>query len=150
MFHKFEKLLRKLQVIISVQLEINQVLYDDGASVVGLLNEYFINTAQRLSTNIREVNYVADAKLHNFINSRIDLDTYFNIPFITFETVINYMNALSDKKATGFDNVSAKLIRSFAPDLIQPMTEIINASIKACIFPDPWKVARVVPLFKGG
>ena len=105
MFHKFEKLLRKLQVIISVQLEINQVLYDDGASVVGLLNEYFINTAQRLSTNIREVNYVADAKLHNFINSRIDLDTYFNIPFITFETVLNYMNALGDKKATGFDSV---------------------------------------------
>ena len=150
MFHKFEKLLRKLQVTISVQLEINQVLYDDRASVVGLLNEYFINTAQRLSTNIREVNYVADAKLHNFINSRIDLDTYFNIPFIIFETVLNYMNALSDKKATGFDNVSAKLIWSFAPDLIQPMTEIINASIKACIFPDPWKVARVVPLFKGG
>ena len=60
------------------------------------------------------------------------------------------MNALSDNKATGFDNVSAKLIRSFAPDLIQPMTEILNTSIKACIFPDTWKVARVVPLFKGG
>ena len=87
--------------------------------------------------------------LHNFINSRIDVDTYFNIPFITCETVVDYMNALSDKKTTCFDNVSAKLIRSFAPDLIQPMTEIINASIKACIFPDPWKVARVVPLFKG-
>ena len=92
-------------------MEINQVLYDDGASVVGLSNEYFINTAQRLLTNIREVNYAADAKLHNFINSCTDLDTYFNIPFITCETVVNYMNALSDKKATGFDNISAKLIR---------------------------------------
>ena len=35
------------------KLEIGQVLYDDGASVVGLFNEYFINT-----TNIRDVNYV--------------------------------------------------------------------------------------------
>ena len=80
------------------KLEINQVLCDKGASVVGLFNEYFTNIAQRLVTDIREVNYVADAKLLNFINSRMDVDTYFNIPFITCETVVNYMNALSDKK----------------------------------------------------
>ena len=81
-------------------MEINQVLYDKGSSVVGFVNEYFINAAQRLVTNIIYVNYVADAKLHNFINSRLDVDTYFNIPIITCETVVNYMNAPSDEKAT--------------------------------------------------
>ena len=55
------------------------------------------------------------------------------------------MNALSNKKTTGFDNVSSKLIQPMTM-----MTEIINASINAYIFLDPWKVARVVPLFKGG
>ena len=47
---------------------------------------------------MESINYVADAKLLNFINSRIDVNTYFNIPFIACETVVNYMNALSDKK----------------------------------------------------
>ena len=39
---------------------------------------------------------------------------------------------------------------NLSTDLFKPLTEIINVSIDICVFTDPWKVARVVPLFKGG
>ena len=32
--------------------------------------------------------------------------------------------------------------------LVTPLTRIINTSISTAIFPDRWKVAKVIPLYK--
>ena len=34
--------------------------------------------------------------------------------------------------------------------LIQQLTFIFNRSLQSGVFPDGWKVAKVIPLFKGG
>ncbi len=44
--------------------------------------------------------------------------------------------------------MSTKLIKSIKTDLINPLTIIINQSLKTGIFPDKLKIAPVIPLFK--
>ena len=49
-------------------------------------------------------------------------------------------------KATGRDNVSAKLLRE-GPDLIsESLSCLFNLSLKRMIFPDEWKSGRGTPL----
>ena len=51
-------------------------------------------------------------------------------------------------KATGLDNISAKLLRE-CPDLLaESLTHMFNQFLMTGIFPDEWKSARVTPLYK--
>ena len=53
-------------------------------------------------------------------------------------------------KATGTDKISSKIIKIAAPVISDSVTHIFNQSIAQSFFPDEWKIARVVPLFKSG
>ena len=57
---------------------------------------------------------------------------------------------LSKSKATGLENISAKLIRECADLISIPLCNIFNDSLSSALFPDDWKCARVTPLFKQG
>ena len=57
------------------------------------------------------------------------------------------LSKLCKSKATGLDNISAKLLSEF-PDLIaESLTYIFNQSLLTGIFPDEWKSARVTALY---
>ena len=57
---------------------------------------------------------------------------------------------LSHLKATGLDNISARFIRECADLISVPISDLFNKSLTSGIFPDDWKSARVIPLFKQG
>ena len=57
---------------------------------------------------------------------------------------------MSKTKATGLDNISARLIRECADIILGPLYDLFNKSLMSGIFPDDWKCARVTPLFKQG
>ena len=57
---------------------------------------------------------------------------------------------MSKTKSTGLDNISAKLIRECADIISGPLCDLFNKSLMSGIFPDDWKCARVIPLFKQG
>jgi hypothetical protein len=50
------------------------------------------------------------------------------------------INKLNIKKATGFDGISAKMIKLAKPVATGPITSLINKSIETSIFPDQLKV----------
>ncbi|CAB4043295.1 Hypothetical predicted protein, partial [Paramuricea clavata] len=53
-------------------------------------------------------------------------------------------------KATGADEIPAKALKIAAPYISQVLTKIFNTSYQNGHYPSLWKVARVIPLFKGG
>ena len=64
-----------------------------------------------------------------------------------FDNIIKIMKA---KKSTGFDEISNKLIKEVYLEIRNPMTHLINTSIKESTVPIAWKTAKVIPLHKGG
>ena len=68
----------------------------------------------------------------------------------TSSIVFTHLNRLSKTKSTGLDSISAKLIRECADIISGPLCDLFNKSLMSGIFPDDWKCARVIPLFKQG
>ena len=64
--------------------------------------------------------------------------------------VLELLLKLSEKKATGLDSISSKLLKISAPVICTSIAEVFNCSISSGIFPDDWKLARVTPVFKSG
>ena len=55
---------------------------------------------------------------------------------------------LSNKKATGFDQISPKILKLAKPAIEKPITLLINKSLETSEFPNSLKIAQVVPVHK--
>ena len=53
-------------------------------------------------------------------------------------------------KATGSDNIGARLLKLAAPFISDSLMYICNQSILNSTFPDKWKEGKVRPLYKNG
>jgi hypothetical protein len=69
---------------------------------------------------------------------------------VTTNHVCCLLSQLAGNKATGLDKISSKVVKIAAPVISDSLTYIFNQSIILCTFPNEWKVARIIPLFKNG
>ena len=69
---------------------------------------------------------------------------------VSHECVLDYIQSLSENKATGIDNISARLLKKAGVAIVDPITHIINLSLQTHVFPDSWKRARLNPIYKAG
>ena len=74
----------------------------------------------------------------------------FNLPVISVDFVSREIDIMSEKKATGLDDISCKLLKLAKPVIVNSLTQIMNLSLKSGVFPNAWKEAKVIPLHKGG
>ena len=64
--------------------------------------------------------------------------------------MLDSLEKLDLKKATGLDEVSAEYVKVAAREISKPLTDIINFSFETNTFPDQWKSAKVIPIYKKG
>ena len=67
-----------------------------------------------------------------------------------FSTVLTLVRKLCKNKATGLDKISVRLIHECADLIADSLCSIFNCSIATGIFPEDWKISKVIPLFKQG
>lgn len=120
----------------------NDVVNDEHLPDV--FNKHFIDLGQTLSqkipaSNIDPGNYL---KVHNSPN--------FEFKEVSNTEVLKLLLQLSISKATGLDGLSTRIIKIAAPIIVTNLTIIFNQSISTGIFPNEWKVTRVIPIFKDG
>ena len=107
-------------------------------------NDYFSNIGPELVTEIESSNI-------NFEMYAINAKSEFTAfkPVIVSH-VYRLLLGLSSNKATGIDKISCKIIKLAAPVISDSLTLILNQCMTLSCFPDEWKTAKVVPLYKNG
>ncbi len=115
-----------------------------------MFNDYFINIVSELGANFTTT--VADtSKLESFVTSKLDnYITQFNIPDVRVQDTLRLIENLPSGKATGPDDISARVLKLAAPVFCHPLTRLFNLSLEKRHFPKKWKVAHVSPLYKNG
>ncbi len=131
-----------------VTLKDGETTLSDPQDICERFNKFFTNITSSLTHNMPFVSDDAHAKLEEFINCRTDANNFFEIPLVNQETIEKELNGLEDGKAVSLDGIPPKLLPLSASAISQPLTYILNQSIKTTIFPDEWKTAKVVPLHK--
>ena len=144
--HKTWKTINELTSRKSNKTVINEIDYNEQksknqADVAEMLNSFFTEIGPDLSSHVTEV----DNSFEDFLS---ETDENFIFEKTTTAQVFSLLSKLCQSKATGLDNISAKLLRQ-CPDLLsESLTVIFNQSLITGIFPDEWKSARVTPLYK--
>ena len=74
----------------------------------------------------------------------------FTFQLLSEEDVFKVLQTMDVTKATGADNIPAKILRIAVPCISRNIANLLNASYQNRHFPLSWKVARVPPVSKGG
>ncbi len=72
----------------------------------------------------------------------------FDFQEVDESSVLRELAALKTNKATGLDQINAKLLKDSASTIVFGLTKIINASLFSQTFPDIWKKGKIIPLYK--
>ena len=76
--------------------------------------------------------------------------TTFRFHYVSTVEIRTILKRMSRNKAAGPDNLPPNLIKDSANVIVKHLAYIINLSLRTGMFPDDWKIARVVPVHKSG
>lgn len=111
--------------------------------VLNELNNFFTTIGPKLANELPE-SLSEGAETISPYND----DEKFQLSEVDSFMVLDELCRIDPKKSTGPDNLPAKFVKFSAPFLYEPLTHIINLSMKTGTIPKTMKLARVTPLFK--
>ena len=105
-------------------------------------NRYFTEVGPDLASKI------PDSKKHfsNFLGTPNKQD--FKFSEMSEIRILNFIKNMKPKSSFGEDCISNNVLKLIAPTIIQPLKHLINISLTTGYFPDQFKIAKVIPIFK--
>ena len=126
------------------QLNINGKITDEPTEITNKINSYFVNVGPQTEKGVPKVpNFTAN----KFLKNRNQIN--FIIAHISEEEVLKLITSLPTK-STGPASIPLRLLKVVADIIVVPLCIIINLSLTTGVFPEIWKIAKVIPLHKGG
>ena len=126
------------------ELILDQNNFTSPKDIAEGFNDYFSNIGPNLASKIDSSNYNFETYVKN------GKSEFAAFQPVTVSHVCRLLLGLSGNKATGIDKISCKIIKKAAPIISDSLTLIFNQAITLSSFPDEWKMAKVVPLYKNG
>ena len=102
-----------------------------------LFNEYFASQSTVSVPNdfrLPILSYQTNARIGNI--------------YITEVEVYDILKSLNTNKASGPDNIHNTILKENAASLAKPITDLFRKSLDEGVFPNKWKQANVVPIYK--
>ena len=132
------------------QTVVNELKLGDNSltkpkDIAEVFNDYFSNIGQNIASN------QADNTNFNFETYVKKAESEFTaFQPVTVNQVYQLLTGLSSNKATRVHKISSKIIQIASQPIADSLTHIFNQAVTLSSFPDEWKTARVIPLYKNG
>jgi len=68
---------------------------------------------------------------------------HIGLPVITEELILKTLDSLDEDKASGYDDISVKILKRAKSQIVKPLTQIIQNIFRERNFPLIWKISRV-------
>ena len=134
---------RKLKNGNNIYLSENNTIITDQKKVSNCFNDFYTSIASTLVDKLPK----PKTKYQDYLKQRnrncITMDR------IQPEELMKLLNNLDITKSSDIYDFSPKLLKIAAPAVCLPLTIIFNQCLEEGIFPDPLKVAKVIPVHKG-
>ena len=120
----------------------------DPIDISNSLNEHFGSIGEIMA---KEFDKIDNSKLKNplsYISKGVQNSLYLHAP--NCDEILKDINKLADTRSCSYDCVSNRTLKA-TNETISPYLEILfQKCIEEGVFPDSFKIAQVIPLFKGG
>ena len=127
-------------------------IVSDQPEVCEIFNNYFVNVAKDIDKEPDQYkedfsDHPSMAKIEENVPQSVPIQTFSFKP-IEEKYVHKIISNLNVKKATGADNISAKILKSCALSISSTISDLVNKTFKVGHFSVGIKLGQVVPLHK--
>ncbi len=135
----------------NVLLQENGAILKNPNIIAEEFNNYFANIATMVNND--QAGILENTYPGNLFSADLNPG---NIPKInTFKEInvddlFKIISKFQPKTSYGVDQVSMKVLKYCSNEIVMPLLDIINSSIRAGLFPSQCKMAKVRPIFKKG
>ena len=118
--------------------------------IAELFNTKFTTIADGIGTDSPYSTSIAEHPSFRTIENHIENLNITNFDFepTNVKNVQTILNGLNPRKATGYDGISPRVLKTSSQVMAPIICNAINNMINESKFPDPLKKAEVVPIFK--
>ena len=124
------------------QFHIDNCKITDKTIIAEKLNEFYVNIGTSLASKIPPGKCDPISCIRNGVHS-----TFFLHP--VNEEVTSILKNMKNS-STGWDSISPCIVKQTYNYFLVPLVHVCNMSLLHGIFPNELKIARVIPLYKGG
>ena len=124
----------------------DKIRVHDPLIIANCLNKHFSSIGEKMAAELNTENTnLKDPLL--YVSKKVN-----NSIFLANTNVPEIVNLISKllKKACGYDLISNSMLQKTAEVISPYIVSLFNLCINQGIFPDSFKIAKVIPLFKGG
>ena len=111
-----------------------------------LQNRYYIDKVRTIRQSMppqkKDPLYSLKQRMHGRLQ-------FFSLDPVTPDQVDKIISKLKNSKASGIDMIHTYILKLVKPIIVPAVCHIINLSFQTHKFPSKWKIAKVIPLFKG-
>ena len=113
-----------------------------------VFKEFYENLAQSLVDKLPPAPRKFTLESTKIFNERMNIAGSFKLQPVDQASVLKMLEKTNANKAPGIDKLPGIFIKDGASLLAAPLTQLINLSISTASFPDPFKIAKLVALYK--
>ena len=125
-----------------VELLYNDKLHRGDKNICNAFNEHFAGAGKRVQETVKNNREVDD--------ETVKISNKLRFKKVTEGRICKLVQQLKDKTSSGLDSISNVLLKRLVSVIKLPLCIIFNKSLFSGVFPDLMKVAKVLPLYKGG
>ena len=127
------------------ELIANTTTIRQPSAISNHLCTYFSNVGKNFADKIPR----SKKSINDYLSMiRMNKESVYYYP-TTRQEIIKIINGLPNKKSSGHDNIDNVLLKEISSGLIDALEQLFNESLQTGVFPDIFKLAEVVPLYKG-
>ena len=125
------------------EIKVDSKHYTQPTSIANNINNYFCNIPRDLAAKLPH-------KGNKFKSYPPRKTSKFRFSKVSELEVFLLLEGMDKTKSFGLDIMHPFLLQSSANEIYQPLTFIINLSLKTGVFSESLKIAKVIPIFKQG
>jgi hypothetical protein len=117
----------------------------DPSVIAEEFNNFFSNIGSKIASSIPPSSTDPLSYIPNIPNV-----PQLNLNLTGPSQIIDLLKCFDNKSTPDLDGISIKLLKFVSHEIAVPLTHIFNLSITLGVFPDKFKTARIVPVYKAG
>ena len=125
------------------ELKINNQTISESRQIAQALNDYFVESVEEMARSFKSNGCVTTSTAEKIGHS-------FELHEVSQNQVIEIINNLKTTHSKDLSNLDVAFAKKHMITLAKPLTHLINTSMVSGKFPEEWKQARVIPIFKSG
>ena len=127
------------------QLNVKGKIVDDAQEINNNFNNFFVNVGLDTEKTVPKVPNISPEK---FLKNSNQME--FIVAHISEDEIMDILKSLPTNKGTGPASIPLRFLLLVADLIIVPLCRLVNVSFSTGVFPDILKIAKIIPLHKGG